>query len=150
RGRCAAARSASNRGSNRPATRNAGPGRPGARMKFIDEARIEVAGGDGGAGAVSFRREKFVPRGGPDGGDGGRGGSVWAVADRNINTLVDYRYQRKFLAKNGERGRGADQYGAAADDIRLRVPVGTQVFDEDSGEMIADLVEHGEVALLAR
>src|SRR5690606_36484190 len=84
------------------------------------------------------------------GGDGGRGGSVWAMADRNINTLVDYRYQRKFFAKNGERGRGADQYGAAADDIRLRVPVGTQVFDEDSGEMIADLVEHDQAALLAR
>jgi len=119
-------------------------------MKFIDEARIEVAGGNGGAGAVSFRREKFVPRGGPDGGDGGRGGSVWAVADRNINTLVDYRYQRKFLARNGERGRGADQYGAAADDIRLRVPVGTQVFDEDTGETVADFVEHDQVALLAR
>ncbi|MCD6671690.1 MAG: GTPase ObgE [Burkholderiaceae bacterium] len=119
-------------------------------MKFIDEARIEVTGGNGGAGAVSFRREKFVPRGGPDGGDGGRGGSVWAVADRNINTLVDYRYQRKFLAKNGERGRGADQYGAAADDIRLRVPVGTQIFDEDTGETVADLVEHDQVAPLAR
>ncbi len=119
-------------------------------MKFIDEARIEVAGGNGGAGAVSFRREKFVPRGGPDGGDGGRGGSVFAVADRNINTLVDYRYQRKFLARNGERGRGADQYGAAAEDIRLRVPVGTQVFDEDTGETLADLVEHDQVAMLAR
>lgn len=119
-------------------------------MKFIDEARIEVAGGNGGAGAVSFRREKYVPRGGPDGGDGGRGGSVWAVADRNINTLVDYRYQRKFLARNGERGRGADQYGAAAADIRLRVPVGTQVFDEGTGELIADLVEHDGTALLAR
>ncbi|HLT26675.1 MAG TPA: GTPase ObgE [Zeimonas sp.] len=119
-------------------------------MKFIDEARIEVAGGDGGAGAVSFRREKYVPRGGPDGGDGGRGGSVWAVADRNINTLIDYRYQRKFFARNGERGRGSDQYGAAGEDIRLRVPVGTQVFDEDTGELIADLVEDGQTALLAR
>lgn len=119
-------------------------------MKFIDEVRIEVAAGDGGAGAVSFRREKYVPRGGPDGGDGGRGGSIWAVADRNINTLIDYRYQRRFQAKNGERGRGADQYGAGAEDIRLRVPVGTQIFDDDSGELLADLVEHDAVALLVR
>ena len=119
-------------------------------MKFIDEARIEVTAGNGGNGAASFRREKFVPRGGPDGGDGGRGGSIWAVADRNINTLVDYRYQRKFVARNGERGRGSDQYGAAAEDIRLRVPVGTQIRDEDSGETIADLTQHEQVALLAK
>ena len=119
-------------------------------MKFIDEARIEVTAGNGGNGAASFRREKFVPRGGPDGGDGGRGGSIWAVADRNINTLVDYRYQRKFVARNGERGRGSDQYGAAAEDIRLRVPVGTQIRDEDSGETIADLTQHEHVALLAK
>ncbi len=119
-------------------------------MKFIDEATIDVAAGNGGAGVVSFRREKFIPRGGPDGGDGGRGGSVWAVADRNINTLVDYRFQRRFQAKNGERGRGSDQYGAAAEDIRLRVPVGTQVFDAETGETIADLTEHDQVALLAR
>jgi GTP-binding protein len=119
-------------------------------MKFIDEAYIEVTAGNGGNGIVSFRREKFIPKGGPDGGDGGRGGSIWAVADRNINTLVDYRYQRKFVAKSGERGRGSDQYGAAAEDIRLRVPVGTQVRDEDSGELIADLTEHEQAALLAR
>jgi len=102
-------------------------------MKFVDEARIEVIAGNGGDGVVSFRREKFIPKGGPDGGDGGRGGSVWAVADRNINTLVDYRYARKHQARNGERGRGSDQYGAAAEDIRLRVPVGTEVYDEDTG-----------------
>ncbi|MCL4182147.1 MAG: GTPase ObgE [Burkholderiaceae bacterium] len=119
-------------------------------MKFIDEAYIEVTAGNGGNGIVSFRREKFIPKGGPDGGDGGRGGSIWAVADRNINTLVDYRYQRKFVAKNGERGRGSDQYGAAAEDIRLRVPVGTQIRDEDSGELIADLTQHDQTALLAR
>ena len=118
-------------------------------MKFIDEARIEVVAGDGGNGVASFRREKFIPRGGPDGGDGGRGGSVWVIADRNVNTLVDYRYQRKFIARNGERGRGSDQYGAAAEDIRLRVPVGTQIHDEDSGELVADLTQHDEVALLA-
>jgi GTP-binding protein len=119
-------------------------------MKFIDEAYIEVTAGNGGAGIVSFRREKFIPKGGPDGGDGGRGGSIVVVADRNINTLVDYRYQRKFVAKNGERGRGSDQYGAAADDIRLRVPVGTQIRDADSGELIADLTQHEQTALLAR
>ncbi|HMN66281.1 MAG: GTPase ObgE [Burkholderiaceae bacterium] len=119
-------------------------------MKFIDEATIEVTAGNGGNGVASFRREKFIPKGGPDGGDGGRGGSIWAVADRNINTLVDYRYQRKFVAKNGERGRGSDQYGAAADDIRLRVPVGTQILDEDTGALVADLTHHDEVALLAK
>ena len=119
-------------------------------MKFIDEATIEVTAGNGGNGVASFRREKFIPKGGPDGGDGGRGGSIWAVADRNINTLVDYRYQRKFVAKNGERGRGSDQYGAAAEDIRLRVPVGTQIHDEDTGSLVADLTHHDEVTLLAR
>jgi GTP-binding protein len=119
-------------------------------MKFIDEATIEVTAGNGGNGVASFRREKFIPKGGPDGGDGGRGGSIWVVADRNINTLVDYRYQRKFVAKNGERGRGSDQYGAAAEDIRLRVPVGTQIHDEDSGALVADLTHHDEVALLAK
>jgi len=119
-------------------------------MKFIDEAHIEVIAGDGGNGIVSFRREKFIPKGGPDGGDGGRGGSIWATADRNINTLVDYRYQRKFQARNGERGRGSDQYGAAADDIELRVPVGTQIIDEDSGELLFDLTRHGERVLVAK
>lgn len=119
-------------------------------MKFIDEASIEVTAGKGGNGVVSFRREKFIPRGGPDGGDGGRGGSIRAVADRNLNTLVDYRYQRKFVARNGERGRGSDQYGAAAEDIVLRVPVGTQIHDEDTGALLADLTRHEQEALLAR
>jgi GTP-binding protein len=119
-------------------------------MKFVDEARIEVVAGRGGNGIVSFRREKYIPRGGPDGGDGGRGGSVWAVADRNINTLVDYRYARRHEARNGEHGRGSDQYGAAADDIRLRMPVGTVIHDDESGELIADLANDGDVALLAR
>ena len=91
-------------------------------MKFVDEARIEVQGGKGGNGAASFRREKFIPKGGPDGGDGGRGGSVWAEADRNINTLVDYQYTRKFFAPAGENGRGADCYGAGGKDIVLRMP----------------------------
>jgi len=119
-------------------------------MKFIDEAQIEVIAGDGGTGIVSFRREKFIPRGGPDGGDGGRGGSVWALADRNINTLVDFRFARRHEARHGERGRGSDQYGKAADDITLRMPVGTMVIDEDSGELLFDLAAHGQRELLAR
>ena len=119
-------------------------------MKFIDEARIEVIGGRGGNGCASFRREKFVPKGGPDGGDGGRGGSVWAVADRNINTLIDYRYARKHQAANGEHGRGSDCYGAAGADIELRVPVGTMVKDADTGALAADLSRHGARVLLAK
>jgi len=118
-------------------------------MKFVDEATIEVAAGAGGNGAVSFRREKFIPHGGPDGGDGGRGGSIVALADRNINTLIDFRYARKHVAKNGENGRGSDQYGAAAADIVLRMPVGTMVFDADTGELLHDLNHHGERVTLA-
>ncbi len=119
-------------------------------MKFIDEATIDVAAGDGGSGCTSFRREKFIPFGGPNGGDGGRGGSVWALADRNINTLIDYRYARRHEAKNGEPGRGSDQFGAAGDDIVLRMPVGTIVRDADSGELIVELLEHGQKVLLAK
>jgi len=119
-------------------------------MKFIDEAIIEVIAGNGGNGAASFRREKYVPRGGPDGGDGGRGGSIYAVADRNINTLVDYRFARIHRAKSGENGRGADQYGRGADDVVLRMPVGTVITDADSGTLVADLAAHGERALVAR
>ncbi|WP_151445414.1 Obg family GTPase CgtA [Lacisediminimonas profundi] len=119
-------------------------------MKFIDEARIEVVAGDGGNGVASFCREKFRPFGGPDGGDGGRGGSIRAVADRNVNTLVDYRFARLHKARNGENGRGADCYGKGADDVILRMPVGTLIIDEVSGEVIADLTEHGQEALLAR
>jgi len=119
-------------------------------MKFFDEAKIEVIAGDGGTGVVSFRREKFIPRGGPDGGDGGRGGSIFALADRNINTLVDYRYARKHMARNGERGRGSDQYGAGGEDVTLRMPVGTMVFNADTGELIADLTEHGQKVVLAK
>jgi GTP-binding protein len=119
-------------------------------MKFIDEAKIHVHAGKGGDGIASFRREKFVPRGGPSGGDGGRGGSVWAVADRNLNTLIDYRYARIHRAADGERGRGADQYGRGASDIELRMPVGTVVRDRETGDLIADLARDGERALLAR
>src|SRR5512134_1611613 len=119
-------------------------------MKFIDEAVIEVHAGHGGDGVASFRREKFVPRGGPDGGDGGRGGSIHAIADRNLNTLIDYRYARIHRARDGKNGRGADQYGKSAPDIVLRVPVGTVVTDLESGETVADLDRDGARALLAQ
>jgi GTP-binding protein len=121
-----------------------------SNMKFIDEAIIEVIAGNGGDGVAHFRREKFVPRGGPDGGDGGRGGSIYAVADRNINTLIDYRYARIHRANSGEKGRGADCYGKGAEDVVLRVPVGTVVSDNHTGEIIADLTQHGQKALLAK
>ena len=119
-------------------------------MKFIDEARIEVRGGKGGNGCASFRREKFVPRGGPDGGDGGRGGSVIAIADENINTLVEYRFVKKYLGGNGENGRGADCYGKGSEDIYLRMPVGTQIIDIDSDEVLADLTFNGQEVVLAK
>lgn len=119
-------------------------------MKFIDEAKIEVVAGDGGNGVASFCREKFRPFGGPDGGDGGRGGNIYAIADRNINTLIDYRYAKLHRAKHGENGRGSDCYGKGADDVYLRMPVGTLVVDQNDGAIIADLTEHGQVALLAQ
>lgn len=119
-------------------------------MKFVDEAWIEVLAGAGGNGVVSFRREKYIPFGGPDGGDGGRGGSVHAVADPNINTLIDYRYARKFTARKGENGRGSDQYGAAGDDVLLRVPVGTRIRDAESGDLLFDLTQPGERVCLAK
>jgi GTP-binding protein len=119
-------------------------------VKFVDEARISVHAGKGGDGAVHFRREKYVPRGGPDGGDGGRGGCIYAIADRNINTLIDYRYNRVFRAKDGERGGGKQCTGKSAEDVYLRVPVGTVVSDRDSSALVADLADHHQTALLAR
>jgi GTP-binding protein len=119
-------------------------------MKFIDEAKIEVHAGKGGDGAATFRREKYIRYGGPNGGDGGRGGSVWARADRNINTLVDYRFARIHRAEHGARGMGADCNGRAGRDIELRVPVGTLIRDQDDGALVADLAKDGERALLAR
>ncbi len=119
-------------------------------MKFIDEALIEVHAGNGGDGMASFRREKFIPRGGPDGGDGGRGGSIHAIADCNINTLIDYRYARIHRAKNGDKGQGSDCYGRGADDIELRMPVGTVITDAETGELIADLSRHGQLDMIAR
>jgi|SRR5262245_16705765 len=119
-------------------------------MKFIDEAKIEVHAGNGGHGAATFRREKYIRFGGPNGGDGGRGGSVWARADRNVNTLVDYRFARIHRAEHGGRGMGADCNGRSGADIELRVPVGTLVRDEASSDLVADLAKDGERALLAR
>jgi len=119
-------------------------------MKFIDEAKIQVHAGNGGDGSAHFRREKYVPRGGPDGGDGGRGGSIFAVADRNINTLIDYRFARIHRAPHGEKGQGSDCYGKGGKDIELRMPVGTIIRDQNSGELIADLAKDGERAQLAK
>ncbi|WP_395700344.1 GTPase ObgE [Aquabacterium sp.] len=119
-------------------------------MKFVDEATIDVAAGNGGAGCVSFRREKFIPFGGPNGGDGGKGGSVYAVADRNLNTLIDFRYARRHEARNGEPGRGSDQFGAAADDILLRMPVGTIIKDFETDQVIAELLVPDEPVMLAK
>ncbi len=119
-------------------------------MKFIDEAKIYVKAGDGGNGIATFRREKYIPMGGPNGGDGGKGGSVYVVADQNINTLVDYRYTRKFLGQRGENGGSADCYGKGGDDIILRVPVGTVISDLNTGTIIADLDAHEKKILLAK
>ena len=119
-------------------------------MKFIDEAKIYVKAGDGGNGVASFRREKYIPFGGPDGGDGGRGGSILVIADRNINTLVDYRYTRKFIGRRGENGRGADCYGAGGDDIVLRMPVGTVISDLDTEQVLADLDHHDKKVMIAK
>src|SRR5207342_598472 len=119
-------------------------------MKFIDEALIEVHAGKGGDGVASFRREKYIPKGGPDGGDGGRGGSVYAVADRNINTLIEYRFARIHRAKSGESGHGSDRYGKGAADIFLPMPVGTVITDAETGAAMADLAQHGRRALIAK
>lgn len=117
---------------------------------FYDTARIYVKGGDGGNGIVAFRREKYVPEGGPSGGDGGRGGNVILVADPGLRTLVDYRYKRHYKAERGEHGQGKNMHGQNAEDIRLRVPVGTVVRDSETGEILADLVEPGQEVIVAR
>ncbi|PVY70408.1 GTP-binding protein [Tamilnaduibacter salinus] len=113
-------------------------------MKFVDEATVRVVAGNGGHGCLSFRREKFVPKGGPDGGDGGDGGSVWLEADSALNTLIDYRYQRKYKADSGEGGSGRNCSGRKGDDLTLTVPVGTTVVDVDTGEVLGDLTEPGQ------
>ncbi len=119
-------------------------------MKFVDEALIDVAAGDGGNGCASFRHEKYKEFGGPDGGDGGRGGHVWAVADVNLNTLVDFRYARRFEAKRGQHGMGSDMFGAAGDDITLKMPVGTVISDAETGQILFELLVPGEKILIAK
>ncbi len=118
-------------------------------MRFVDEVSIRVEAGSGGNGCASFRREKFIPFGGPDGGDGGHGGSVWVEAVGNANTLVDYRYTRQFKAERGKNGMGAQCTGRSGEDLSLKVPVGTTVLDEDTGQILADLVEEGQRVLVA-
>jgi GTP-binding protein len=117
---------------------------------FVDEVEIHVRAGDGGRGCVSFRREKFVPRGGPDGGDGGRGGSVILEADEGLGTLLDFRYRRHYTAPRGRHGEGSDRHGANGDDLVLRVPVGTTVRERDTGRLLGDLTRHGERLAVAR
>ncbi len=119
-------------------------------MKFVDEATIEIAAGDGGNGAASFRHEKYKEFGGPDGGDGGRGGHVFAVADTNLNTLIDYRYTRRYEAGRGENGMGSDMFGAAGKDITLRLPVGTIIIDQETGAVLHELLTPGESIVLAK
>ncbi len=119
-------------------------------MKFVDEAEITVFAGNGGNGCISFRREKFIPLGGPDGGDGGDGGSVWLVADENLNTLIDFRHERQFRAQRGQNGMGREMYGKAGEDVEIRVPVGTEVNNVATDEIIGELLEHGDRLLVAR
>lgn len=126
------------------------PLNPGSSMKLVDEAEIQVIAGNGGNGCVGFRREKFIPLGGPDGGDGGNGGSVWLIADENLNTLVDFRHERSFKAQRGENGMGRQMYGKAGEDRTIAVPVGTVVVNVDTDEVIGDLTRHGERLLVAR
>ncbi len=119
-------------------------------MKFVDEAFIDIAAGDGGNGCSSFRHEKYKEFGGPDGGDGGRGGHVYALADVNLNTLVDFRYTRKFEAQRGEHGKGSDMFGVKGDDIVLKMPVGTIISDAETGEVLFELLQPGEQILIAK
>lgn len=119
-------------------------------MKFVDEAVITVTAGNGGNGCISFRREKFIPLGGPDGGDGGDGGSVWLQADENLNTLVDFRHERYFKAQRGQNGMGRQMFGKAGEDITIKVPVGTEVINVATDEIIGDLTEHGVRLLVAQ
>jgi GTP-binding protein len=119
-------------------------------MKFVDEAYIDIAAGDGGNGCVSFRHEKYKEFGGPNGGDGGRGGHVFAYADINLNTLVDYRYSRRHEAKRGQHGMGSDMFGAAGDDVTLKMPVGTIITDAETGEVLYELLVPGETIMIAK
>ena len=119
-------------------------------MKFVDEATVLIEAGNGGHGCLSFRREKYIPKGGPDGGDGGDGGSVWLVADPSLNTLVDFRYQRRFRAENGRPGEGSLCTGRSGEDLEVPVPCGTLAFDQDTGELIAEITAEGDRLLVAQ
>ena len=119
-------------------------------MKFVDEATIDVAAGDGGNGCASFRHEKYKEFGGPDGGDGGRGGHVYAIADASLNTLVDFRFTRRFEAERGEHGKGSDMFGVKGDDIILKMPVGTIIADAETGEVLHELLQPGEQVTIAK
>ena len=119
-------------------------------MKFLDQAKIHVRSGNGGAGSVSFRREKSIEFGGPNGGDGGKGGDVWAIANEDLNTLIDFRYRQHIRAGTGQHGMGRDRTGAAGEDAIIQLPIGTQIFDETGTHLLADLLEHGERVLLAK
>lgn len=119
-------------------------------MKFVDQAKIHVAAGKGGDGCLSFRREKFIEFGGPDGGDGGDGGSIWVRTDPRLNTLIDFRFKRHFKATNGQPGAGRDRIGKSGDDLNIRVPCGTVVYDEGTGELIGELLEAGDELLVAK
>lgn len=119
-------------------------------MKFVDEADIRVEAGDGGNGVVSFRREKYIPKGGPDGGDGGDGGDVYLEADENLNTLIDYRFERIHRAQRGQNGMGKNCTGKRGEDIVLKVPVGTRATDEETGEVLSDLTRHGMRRMVAK
>lgn len=119
-------------------------------MKFVDEASILVVAGDGGNGCVSFRREKYIPKGGPDGGDGGDGGDVWMEADENLNTLIDYRFEKSFRAERGQNGASRDCTGKRGKDVTIKVPVGTRVIDQGTGETMGDMTKHGQRLLVAK
>ncbi|MFC0142068.1 Obg family GTPase CgtA [Erwinia mallotivora] len=119
-------------------------------MKFVDEATILVAAGDGGNGCVSFRREKYIPKGGPDGGDGGDGGDVYVQADENLNTLIDYRFEKSFRAERGQNGQSRDCTGKRGQDIIIKVPVGTRVIDQGTGETLGDMMSHGQLQMVAK
>ena len=119
-------------------------------MKFVDEAYIDIAAGDGGNGCVSFRHEKYKEFGGPNGGDGGRGGHVFAVADPNLNTLVDFRFSRRHEAKRGQHGMGSDMFGAMGDDVTLKMPVGTIITDAETGQVLYELLQPGEILMIAK
>lgn len=119
-------------------------------MKFVDEAAIHIEAGDGGNGCVSFRREKYIPRGGPDGGDGGDGGDVYLLADENLNTLIDYRFEKSFRAERGQNGQSRDCTGKRGNDITVKVPVGTRVVDLDTGEVLGDMTRHGQKLMVGK